>query len=476
MTLDCRLIGPAILSWFTAVSVLHMGSRTGVWTCVILVSVFATAAFAGWFVVAAAAIVAAAVAAVTAWSVVASESHWLRSVPASMSINTPAIITGDAVERAGALLVPAEIDSGAVVLRVRGANWDATPGEVLQVHGHPSPPLANDLTVAIIDVSSPPRVLESAPWWQRWATTVRSRFAEAVGKALPSESAGLLPALVVGDMTHVPPDVVTDMRTAGLSHLSSVSGANFSILLTAVLAIGRKVSLSPRATAALCTVALGFFVVLARPSPSVVRAAAMGGVGVLGLLVGRRKQALPALGAAVICLLAWKPDLAVSAGFLLSVVATAGLVVVAPGWSEWLVECRVPKFVADELAVATCAFLVTLPVIIGLTGTISVVSIAANVLVAAIVAPVTILGAVGALVSVVCQPLAVVVLWLTKPLMAWLLAVTHSAASFGTSNIEVEPSIQNAVAAAVGVALLLVVLAVRRSNSERRRTTSSDPR
>ena len=92
------------------------------------------------------------------------------------------------------------------------------------------------------------------------------------------------------------------------------------------------------------------FVVLARPSPSVVRAAAMGAVTLLALAAGRPRAALPALGAAVCVLLLLDPGLAADAGFALSVAATAAIVLVAPGWSRrlrdrgcWPVPGRRPR-------------------------------------------------------------------------------------------------------------------------------------
>ena len=53
--------------------------------------------------------------------------------------------------------------------------------------------------------------------------------------------------------------------------------------------------------------ALVGFVILVRPSPSVLRAAVMGGIGLLALASGRPRSALPALGAAVLGLVLIAP-------------------------------------------------------------------------------------------------------------------------------------------------------------------------
>ena len=59
--------------------------------------------------------------------------------------------------------------------------------------------------------------------------------------------------------------------------------------------------------AVLSMLALAGFVVLARPSPSVLRAAAMGAVALIALASGRPRAALPALGAAVVVLVVVDP-------------------------------------------------------------------------------------------------------------------------------------------------------------------------
>jgi competence protein ComEC len=74
---------------------------------------------------------------------------------------------------------------------------------------------------------------------------------------------------------------------------------------------------------------LSGFVAVVQPGSSVVRAAVMGGVGVLGIVVGRPARSVPALACAVLVLLVVDPWLARDVGFVLSVVATAGIALLA---------------------------------------------------------------------------------------------------------------------------------------------------
>ena len=70
---------------------------------------------------------------------------------------------------------------------------------------------------------------------------------------------------------------------------------------------------------------------IARTEPSVLRAAAMGSVGLIGMGSNGRQRGTRALGVAVVVLLLVDPWLAISVGFVLSVLATAGILFLAPG-------------------------------------------------------------------------------------------------------------------------------------------------
>src|SRR5205085_423404 len=113
----------------------------------------------------------------------------------------------------------------------------------------------------------------------------------------------------------------------------NLSGANCAVVVGAVLLLLRFARAGPRTAAAVAVVALGGFVLLARPSPSVLRAAVMGAVALAGLASGRSHAAVPALAVP-----------AVAPATVLGVVATllsplwpvgAQMVVWLAAWPSW---------------------------------------------------------------------------------------------------------------------------------------------
>ncbi|GAB3072313.1 ComEC/Rec2 family competence protein [Intrasporangium mesophilum] len=276
--------------------------------------------------------------------------------------------------------------------------WDEHVAAVVRLE----PAQPGDDVVAVARPKGAMRVTSAPGAVYAAAEHVRSRFLAATGDVW-SDARGLVPALVVGDTTRTPPDLTEAMQATGLSHLSAVSGSNVTLVLAAAVGLCGLAGIRRRWRAFVSVVVLAAFVVLARPEPSVVRAAVMGAVGLAGLSMSRRRAGVPALAGAVTVLLVWDPWLSRSYGFALSSVATLGLLVFARPWgltlARWLP--RRLGWLGPVVAVPVAAQVVCAPIVAPLQGSVSLVAIVANLLAAPFVAPATVLGVAVAALSVV---------------------------------------------------------------------------
>jgi competence protein ComEC len=317
---------------------------------------------------------------------------------------------------------PLPVD-GAVVVLADSTGWrDVLPGQRARVAGDLAPDLDGGVLSVTLFARSPPQLIGVPPWWQRAAGQVRAGLREAA-TVLPDEERGLLPGLVDGDTSRLDPVLAERFRLAGLSHLVAVSGTNCSIVIGAVLLVLRRVRVRPWVCALAGVLTLAMFVVVARPSPSVLRAAVMGLIALLALASGRPRAGVPALAAAVLGLLGWQPLLARSPSFAMSVLASGALLLLAPGWAAALRRHRVPGGVAEAFAVAAAASVVTAPVVAAISGRFSLVAIVANVLAEPVVAPVTVLGFAAAALAPLCPVGAVPLVWLAGWPCRWLVRV-----------------------------------------------------
>jgi competence protein ComEC len=359
--------------------------------------------------------------AVTAELTVAGDPHTLAATGVAGAPRVSVETDGDVLDVAGARWTV----SGPVLVLAPEYGWgDVLPGQRVRIDGTLQPSLDAGSTGATLFAQRPPELIGRPPWWQRVAGTVRSGLRAASG-VLPIEERGLLPGLVDGDTNGLDPVLIERFRIAGLTHLVAVSGTNCSIVLGIVLLVLRRAGTRPWVCGAVGALVLVAFVAVARPSPSVLRAALMAGIALGSLAAGRPRQAVPALSATVLALLIWSPTLCTDAGFAMSALATAALLLIAPGWAARLRRWHVPIGLAEAIAVAAAAHAVTAPVIAAISGRVSLVAIPANVLAEPAVAPATVFGFVAAAIAPVWLGGAQVLAWLAGWPCRWLVLVAE---------------------------------------------------
>ncbi len=243
---------------------------------------------------------------------------------------------------------------------------------------------------------------------------LRRRMAQALVQHAGPNNGSVLAALVLGSaVVPVPAELREAFRAAGLSHALAASGFHLSVLLGVVLPLGKRLPRLGRLT--LAAAAMGLFVLLAGPQPSVLRAVLMGALALGIVECGYRGRPLGILAASALVLLLARPDWLLDVGFQLSVVATAALVVSARplelGLRRWL-----PGWLAVATAVPLAASLYTLPLQLLHFGVVPLYAVPANLVVAPLLTPLT-LGAMAlACLAVLLPPLLPLV---TAP-VAWL--------------------------------------------------------
>nr|WP_279587616.1 ComEC/Rec2 family competence protein [Lysinibacter cavernae] len=225
---------------------------------------------------------------------------------------------------------------------------------------------------------------------------LRRTFREHL-RALPGDGAALLPGLALGDTSLVSEPVDAAMKASSLSHLTAVSGSNCAVIVSIVLVVARRFRL--QRVARLCLVLLGLcgFVLLVTPDSSVLRAAVMSVVILVATTSGRPGRGVSSLCVAVIVLLGFDPRMAGDYGFILSVLATASILVLAPRLTL-LLERWMPPVIAQLVSIPAAAQIACQPVLLLLQPVIPLAGIVANVLAAPAAPVATVAGLVACLV------------------------------------------------------------------------------
>ncbi|WUJ83578.1 ComEC/Rec2 family competence protein [Streptomyces sp. NBC_00377] len=332
-----------------------------------------------------------------------------------------------------------------------GASWlGLLPSTRVRVTGRLVPALAGgDRIAAVLRVRdrAAPSVVREPSDVQRSAGRLRAGL-RAATDGLPADARALLPGLVVGDTSRITPELDEAFKETDLAHTLAVSGSNLTIILALLLGppglaqhVERR-GLAPRLGVPLRTTALlggaltlGF-VVVCRPDPSVLRAAACGAIVLLALATGRRRSLIPALATAVLLLVLYDPWLATSYGFLLSVLATGALLTLAPRWSAALQRRRVPPRLAEALAAAGAAQALCAPVVAVLSARVSLVAVPCNLLVEFAVAPATVLGFAALATAPVAMPVAEALAWCASWPAGWIAGVARTGAALPGGGVD----------------------------------------
>lgn len=299
---------------------------------------------------------------------------------------------------------------------------ERTPGATIGFEGRVRPIEAGH-DAATVSVVSSIRLIRPAPPWQQVAADLRRGLVQRA-QQLPGDGGLLLPGLAIGDTGSADGTLRDAMRAASLSHLTAVSGANCAVVTIAVFAIAGLLRLRRGVRVAAAAVALAGFVVLVTPQPSVLRAAVMALVALGCVAAGRQVAGPPVLAIAVLVLLVQNPWMALDAGFVLSVLATGGLLLLTAPIADALATV-LPRRLALVLAVPTAAQLACQPVLILLQPTVPVFGVLANLLAEPAAPLVTVLGLLACLLLPVVPMLGgglAVLGWLPA---AWIAAVAR---------------------------------------------------
>ena len=278
---------------------------------------------------------------------------------------------------------------------------------------------------------------------------LRRRAQHALGEGVPRPQSALLRGMVLGDDATMTPGDRAELRRAGLGHLVAASGANVALLSVLALGVASLLGLArgPRLVAVLALIAL--YVPIAGSGASIQRAGVMGGAAVVATLASRPAARWQALLLAAAVTLALDPASLQDPGWQLSFAAVVAIALLAGRFSGLLTRRGLPRALAEAAAVTCAATLGTAPVGAAVFGTVSLVSLPANLLAAPAVAPITWLGMLAALLGQASSAAALPFTALALLPLAYLQWIGHAAAALPAAQIAAGPL---PVASACGLA------------------------
>lgn len=270
----------------------------------------------------------------------------------------------------------------------------------------------------------------SAGGWsvQKALFDTKHAFERSLEKLLPEPDASLLEGVLLGERRGIPRELTNAFAQSGLIHVVVLSGYNISVVSDAAI---RTFSFLPR-TAGFCMggITMVLFALMTGAGATTVRAVIMGLIAIMARYARRPSVALRSLASAAAGMALWNPPaLLFDPSFILSVLATFGLITLSP----W-VEGHLPKIILRFPSIASIAAstiavqLFVLPALLYFTGILSFFALPANSVVLPVVPLAMLAGFVAGLVSFIHPVFAFVPALVADVLLKWMMFAAHTAA------------------------------------------------
>ncbi|RJR28680.1 ComEC/Rec2 family competence protein [Candidatus Microgenomates bacterium] len=257
---------------------------------------------------------------------------------------------------------------------------------------------------------------------QSFLYTLRSRVLGIFENNLPRDDAALVSGVVLGSQKGISEEFNLVLRKAGVVHVVVASGTN--VVFVSAFCMGVFLLFFKRRSALVLSIAsIWLYVLLSGFSPPLVRAALMGSVAAFAVVSGKISTGIRNLFFACVAMLLVKPVWAADLGFVMSVLASLGLILFESKINSKLLF--VPKIVRQDLSTTLAAQVGVLPVLIGVFGNFNVLSPVVNVLVLWTIPPIMIIGSLSAVLGLVFEPLGGIFLFLVYPLTQWFISLAR---------------------------------------------------
>jgi competence protein ComEC len=171
--------------------------------------------------------------------------------------------------------------------------------------------------------------IEKTGWGRSYLFDLKKKYLDGLAQTLTEPHAALAGGITVGDKRALGGNLLEIFRITGIVHIVVLSGYNITIVAES---IRRLLGALPRRVGLLMSaVAILFFVIMTGATATGVRAGAMASLAILASATNRRYAITRALAVTAVAMVLWSPHILLyDPGFQLSVLATLGLIHIAP--------------------------------------------------------------------------------------------------------------------------------------------------
>ncbi|OHA86968.1 MAG: hypothetical protein A3A96_03460 [Candidatus Zambryskibacteria bacterium RIFCSPLOWO2_01_FULL_39_39] len=246
---------------------------------------------------------------------------------------------------------------------------------------------------------------------------LKNIFIKNISAIVPEPNSSLLSGVIFGTKQSLGQELLQDFRKVGLVHIVVLSGYNITIIAIGIFYLTsflnrRKLSFI------LSAIFIILFAMMVGLGATVIRACIMAIIALLARFLGRPADALRWLFIAGLLMLIWNPLILFSdPSFQLSFMATLGLILFSPHIFYFISKSKFSKFIPikfgfREIVASTLAVqFFVLPLLVKMSGFISLISFVVNPLILPLVPWVMALGALTGTLGIIPSVLGQILSW-----------------------------------------------------------------
>ena len=209
---------------------------------------------------------------------------------------------------------------------------------------------------------------------------LRNSFIDKINKVIPSPESDLANGLILGVKGGFDDDMNNEFISTGTIHIVALSGYNVSIVAEGIMKTFSLV-FSQLVSIIFGIFVIILFIIMTGGTSTAVRAGIMATIMLLGRMTGRKYLAGRALVIAALLMIAYDPRVVVDMSFQLSFIATGGVLFLTPKVFSWFKFLPIRFGFREMVATTVAATISVLPILLHLTGVLSLVSLPANILI-----------------------------------------------------------------------------------------------
>jgi len=222
--------------------------------------------------------------------------------------------------------------------------------------------------------------VERRGFGKNYLFSLKNAYTDGLARVLTEPAASLAGGITVGDKRALGGELLDLFRITGIIHIVVLSGYNITIVAESI----RRLLLGvPRAIGLwISAIAILLFVIMTGATATGVRAGAMAALALVATATNRRYAITRALAVVAAVMVMWSPHvLLYDPGFQLSVIATLGLIHIAPLISERLPFITNQFGLRDIVGATIGTQIAVLPLLLYQMGLLSLVALPVNILI-----------------------------------------------------------------------------------------------